>query len=340
MTHSSVPQKKDLERYRYDAKLYKQAYKAGKEAKRIEARVKQLKYIRIGISILTTIAVVMTITWILSHLPKKYSYIQAHTDVNNEYFLPKDMEINPSGVSSTEFEEIFVNARSAIYADLETGHIFYKKNSEKPLPIASLTKLMTAIVALDNYQLDDVVEVKQNWYEQEEMSWSLELDKGDSITVESLLNAMLISSYNDAAYTLADHYEGGWEEFVVEMNNHAEILGLVNTHFSNPAGLDSEEGNISTVEELYMVMTIIYKNEVIMDIMNKSYADLSWDIGSKRIFTTSSILNQYGNVAGKTGITDDAGQCFLGVTQDGRVTIVLDSIDRFADTKKLLLQSH
>lgn len=338
MTHSNAPQKKDLERFRYDAKLYKQAYKAGKEAKRIEAKIKQLKYIKVVVSIITTIVVIMSITWTLSHLPKKYSYIQAHTDVNNTEFLPKDITINPSGVSSTQFEEIFVNARSAIYADLETGHILYKKNSEEPLPVASLTKLMTAIVALDNFQLDDVVEVKQNWYEQEEMSWSLELDKGDSITVESLLNAMLISSYNDAAYTLADHYEGGWEEFIVEMNNHAELLGLDNTHFSNPAGLDSEEGNVSTVEELYRVMTIVYKNDTIMSIMNKSYAELSWDIGSKRIYTTSSILNQYGNIAGKTGITDDAGQCFLGVTEDGRLTIVLDSIDRFADTKKLLLQ--
>ncbi|MCD4756381.1 serine hydrolase [bacterium] len=330
--------KKELEDFRYDAKLYKQAYKAGIEARGIEKRAKQFKYMRVGISIVATIVVVMTLTWILSHLPKRYSYIRASADEYSVSFQTENVIQSPSALSGTQFEENFVNARAAIYADLETGHILYKKNSQEPLPIASLTKFVTAIVALDNFELDEVVEVKQNWYEEEDMSWSLELDKGDSITVESLLNAMLISSYNDAAYTLADHYVGGWEEFVVEMNNYALLLGLENTHFSNPAGLDSEEGNSSTVEELYRVITVVYGNEIIMNIISKSYADLDWNIGSQRIYTTSSILNQYGNVAGKTGITDDAGQCFLGITDDGRVTIVLDSIDRFADTRKLLLE--
>lgn len=337
MTHSNTQQKQELEEFRYDAKLFKQAYKAGLEAKRMEVKAKQFRYIKIILTILTTIGVVMLATWILTHLPKKYSYIKAQSIVNGITFESKDVLVVPSILSNIEFDTTFVNAQAAIYADLNTGHIEYQKDIDEPLAIASFTKLMTAIIALEKFELNEVVEVKQNWYEKEDMDWSLELDKGDTVTVESLLNAMLISSYNDAAYVLADHYEGGWEEFVNEMNRYAVVLGLENTHFSNPAGLDSEQGNISTIKELYMLTTIIYNNQTIMDIIGKSYANLNWDIGSKRIFSTNVILNQYGNIAGKTGITDSAGQCFLGITKDGMVTIVLNSLDRFADTKNLLL---
>ena len=332
MTHNN----QKLEDFRYDAKLFKQAYKAGLEAKKTDQKSRQRKYIKLGVILLSSILIVFSVIWILTHIPVKYSYVRAQQNSSQVDFVDVGVDRIPKDRSETTFDETLVNAQSAIYADLETGHIYYQKNIEVILPIASLTKLMTAILVVENFELNEVVEVNQNWYEQKDMEWSLELDKGDSITVESLLKAMLISSYNDAAYALADHYPGGFEEFVKEMNNHASTLGLDSAHFSNPAGLDDEGGNVMSVEDLYRLMTIIYRNETLMDILKKSYADLTWDIGSKRIFSTNALLNQYGNIAGKTGLTDDAGQCFMGITNQGRVSIVLNSLDRFADTKKLL----
>ena len=93
----------------------------------------------------------------------------------------------------------------------------------------------------------------------------------------------------------------------------------------------------AVITDLYKLSTVIYHNNVIMNILNKSYAEIFWDIGSKKVFTTNNILNQNGNIGGKTGNTQDAGQCFLGITKDGNVTIVLNSLDRFTDTKNLLI---
>jgi D-alanyl-D-alanine carboxypeptidase len=181
-----------------------------------------------------------------------------------------------------------------------------------------------------------MVEVKKDWYALEDMSWSLGLDKGDTITVETLLNAMLISSYNDAAFALADNMEGGWEVFIEEMNIYTESLGLENTEFYNPAGLDGYGENKSTVRELYKLGTVIYNNDFIMKTITKRYAKLSWDIGEEEIYTTNAIIGEYGNIGGKTGYTELAGGCFLGITDDGMITIVLGSSERFDDSKKLL----
>jgi D-alanyl-D-alanine carboxypeptidase len=170
------------------------------------------------------------------------------------------------------------------------------------------------------------------------MSWSLGLDKGDNATVETLLKAMLISSYNDAAYVLAQHMEGGLEAFVESMNDYAEQLGLIDTQFNNPSGLDSNGGNISTIEDLYRLATVVYRNDFIMDTLTKSYADLKWDIGEDRIYTTNALMGQYGNIAGKTGYTELSGGCFLGITQEGKLTIILGSEERFEDTEKLLIE--
>jgi D-alanyl-D-alanine carboxypeptidase len=327
---------KELHPERYDAKLFKQAYKAGLKAKELEKEEKRKNYYKIIFSILGSIIVLISILYLLrSPLFNKPHYVKASTSDNTTFVKLAD-SIEPSNISNTKFDEKLVNAKSALYANLNTGEILYQKNINEKLQIASLTKLISATVALKEFELEDTVEVKQDWYDMDDMSWSIGFDKGDTVTVETLLNAMLISSYNDAAYVLADNIEGGWEEFVEKMNNYVNELGLTSTHFSNPSGLDNDGGNFSTVAELYKISTIIYKNDFIINTINKGYEDLTWNIGEERIYTTNSLLNQYGIIGGKTGYTEEAEGCFLGITKDGYVTIVLGSIDRFGDTEKLL----
>lgn len=325
-----------LESFRYDSRLFKQAYKAGIEAKIFEKKRKQKRLLIISVLVLTIPLILLSAIFLLRAFPHKLNYIPVNVESSRYILDSVDISFDPSAKSSYVYDERFVDAKAAIYADLDTGEILYAKNIDEQLPIASLTKLMTAIVGLKYYQLSDIVEVKTDWYKSEDMEWSIQLDKGDSVDVETLLNAMLISSYNDAAQALADNFDGGWEMFVEEMNEYSKLLGLDSTEFSNPTGLDTFGGNKSTVEDLYKLSSIVYRSSTIMDIISKTYADIEWDIGSKRIYTTNAINDKYGNIAGKTGVTDLAGPCFMGFTNDGRVTIVLNSSDRFLDTKNLL----
>jgi D-alanyl-D-alanine carboxypeptidase len=332
---STKSPEEQLEEFRYDAKLFKQAYKAGIKAKKAEKEAKRKKQLKIlGISITVILVTLLGIFIIRSPLFEKASYIKVNVQSNE--FTNVKTGYHPSSFINTDLESTFIESKSALYADLNTGQIIYIKNPKEELPIASITKLMSSLVALKEFELNVEVEVQQDWYDKEDMGWSLGLDKGDIVTVETLLKAMLISSYNDAAYVLAEHMDGGVEAFVEKMNEHAEKLGLQNTNFSNPSGLDSNGGNISTVEDLYRLATVIYRSDFIMGTLTKSYADLEWDIGEDRIYTTNALMGQLGNIAGKTGYTELSGGCFLGITEDGKVTIVLGSESRFEDSEKLL----
>ena len=328
---------KNLEDFRYDSKLFNQAYKAGLKAKEFEKENKRKRTLRMIIfSSFVVLLFFLMIFLINSPLFKKANYLKLNIAEASLSYPPNSNE--PSSISSNDFDPQFIDCKSVIYANLDTGYILYGKNIDEKLYIASLSKLMTALISLQNYDLDEIVEVKEDWYMQEDIGWSLELDKGDKVTVETLLKAMLISSYNDASYILANYMDGGVEVFVKEMNKYARELGLTNTEFNNPSGLDNDGGNMSSARDLYKLATIIYRNDFIMDTITRSYADLTWDIGKDRIYTTNALLGEYGNIAGKTGYTENAGECFLGITKDGYVTIVLGSEDRFGDTERLLLK--
>lgn len=333
-----MPQKDNdsqLEDFRYDAKLFKQAYRAGLKAKKIEEESRRSKHIKVLFGAVSAVLLLLLVSFVLrSSLFQKDKYIKAFSKPTQFSFVSTDFESAPS--SKIEFDLSKVDSKAALYANLDTGEIYYSKNIDEKRYIASLTKLMTALIALKEYDLDEEVEVKKDWYQEEFVGWSIELDKGDKISVENLLKAMLISSYNDASYILAEHMEGGVDAFVEEMNSLSSKLGLEDSEFNNPSGLDDNGGNLSSARDLFKLATIITKNEIIMGILNQSYADLRWDIGEERIFTTNAFLGQNGIVGGKTGYTENAGDCYLAITQSNDVIIILGSKERFEDAEKLL----
>jgi D-alanyl-D-alanine carboxypeptidase len=333
-----MPQKgsqKQLEDFRYDPKLLKQAYRADLKAKEMEQELKKKRIFKI-IAISVSVILIFVLSFLLSQfsLFKKTKYIKTY-EIEGK-FVDVNTDFGVAPLSSTVFDTDLVISKSALYANLNNGEILYQKNIDEPSYIASITKLMTALVATKEFELSDTVEVKQDWYRGEDMEWSLGFDKGDSVTVKALLEGMLISSYNDPAYVLADHMDGGVDAFVEKMNGYANSLGLNDTKFNNPSGLDIAGGNISTVRDLYRLITVVYRNDFMMDTLGRGYADLTWDIGKERIYTTNALLGQFGNIAGKTGSTKLAGKCFVGITKDGYVSIVLDSNERFEDTEKFL----
>ncbi|MBN1494144.1 D-alanyl-D-alanine carboxypeptidase [Candidatus Peregrinibacteria bacterium] len=235
-----------------------------------------------------------------------------------------------------------VDAESAIIIDFESGKILYEKNSNQKMQIASITKLMTAIIALEEGNMDEIVTVSTNAAKQEGSKiWLL---SGERITFKNLLYAVLIHSGNDAAYAIAEHLgNGDVKIFVEKMNQKAKDLGLLSTHFENPIGFDAKE-NYSTAYDLSLLARYAYRKPFIRTAVKiKSMSISSTDNKqSHELKSTNEMLDGFLNVLGlKTGHTELAGLCFVSIIQnnEGRkiISVVLKSPDRFFETKSMAL---
>lgn len=220
-----------------------------------------------------------------------------------------------------------IEAKSAISVKINsTGQekILFEKDSEKPLPIASVTKLMTALVVLENenYNLENLITISPIAASQENGFHPGNLRAGERVTLRKLLELILIYSSNDAAWALAEVIgtENFVQDFVQEMNQKAKVLGLENTHFANPTGLDpsgpiSIEGgliffNHSTAKDLFRLTNYILKNQpLILEISRREPSSPS-EIGILNLFLTQRVIG------GKTGYTDTAGGCIVFVFSD------------------------
>ncbi len=235
-----------------------------------------------------------------------------------------------------------VNAKAALIYDLGSGKVLYEKNAHERRPIASLTKLMTAIVVRKNYDLKEIVTVSENAAAQPPAKvW---LRPSEQISVEALLQAALIESGNDAATALAEHYAGGESAFVAAMNTKVTQLGLKNTHFTNPVGYDDENGeNYSSAYDLALLGGYVRRDPVLKKIVGTHRTSVLSTNGKIRhnLVSTNILFNSYLDIQGlKTGSTVDAGE---GVAAIARMTsgqdvlaIVLDSPNRFQEAKTLL----
>lgn len=232
-----------------------------------------------------------------------------------------------------------LQAEAGIVADLNSGQILYQKNGLEKYPIASLTKLMTALIIIQEHKLNEVVTVPQ--LATQVGGSSINLQNQEKITVLNLLKGLLIQSGNDAAVALAIHNSQSVDKFVEKMNLKANELNLQNTNFANPMGFDDPE-NYSTAQDLFTLAKAVYKYPTIQKIVNiKETTIYSTDKSNSHLLqTTNLILDNYLNVGGlKTGTTSQAGGCFIGITKNEehpKVAIVLGSNDRFLDTKVML----
>jgi len=334
---------KNLPDERYDEKLFKQAYKAAKEAKESERKEKKKKNVlKVLLFISISITLIFGTLTVLSFLKPKSEYLQTgQYPSSNTFIYFKEEEIFES--KNDEIPVTEISALSAILFNPDTGDILYEKEIKEKRYIASLTKILSTIVVLEAFPLDEVIEVSRENIP-EDLDWQLGLEDGDRITVENMLKAMLMSSYNDTGYIFANAYPyGGYDSFINEMNSKAKALRMFNSHFSNPAGID-EEGNYSTAMDVAFLITAALKYEFILDTVALGNDTVNWsrgeDVISKKITTTNQLygVNPYSKGL-KTGITELAKQCFAGYFEypDGRrlVTVVLGSEDRFTDTALL-----
>jgi len=232
-----------------------------------------------------------------------------------------------------------ISASSYLVVDGASGVVIASWQGKERLYPASLTKLMTALVALDYYRLDDVVTVKRLSPVEGEVEMGLSI--GDRITVRNLLYGLLVPSGNDAAFALADSYSGGIENFVYSMNQKAKELNMLSTHFVNPNGSDSLD-QYTTAYDLVVLARKVMNNEEIKQIVATSSVVLTDALGEKS-YSLKNVNQLLGTVNGvdgiKTGFTDLAGQCLIARAKRGERTIfsvVLKSYDRFADSARLL----
>lgn len=238
-----------------------------------------------------------------------------------------------------EGEKIHASARAAVLIERSTGRVLLEHNAHEALPMASTTKVMTALIALEKGNLDDVVTAGRNAYGVP--GTSIYLGLGEKITLRDLLYGLLLASGNDAAVAIAEHIAGDVPKFCEMMTERARELGCENTRFATPHGLPAKE-HYTTASDLALIAREAMKHEMFRQIVSTSRASIPWEGRSyQRILNNKNrLLSDYEGATGiKTGYTKAAGRCLVfGAQRNGMEVIgaVLNCGDWFDEASRLM----
>ena len=238
-----------------------------------------------------------------------------------------------------------INAASAILIDNRTNKVLYSKNEDTKMFPASTTKIMTAIITLENCSLDEQATASFDAVNIPEGYATADIKIGETFTVEQLLEMLLVHSANDAANVLAEHVGGSLESFVSIMNTKANELGLTNTHFTNAYGLQ-DDNHYTTARDLATIMKYCLQNEDFRRICGlASCAIPATNMSEPRTYASTNQLVIAGNsnyypyvTTGKTGFTSDAKHCLVSSAYNNDlelICVVLGSEDNFGDTRAI-----
>ncbi len=242
-------------------------------------------------------------------------------------------------VSSAEAEYPQVSAKAAVLIEANSGDLVFEKNADMRLPMASTTKIMTALVALENIPDDREVEINGNAVGVE--GSSVYLKAGEKLSFRDLLYSLMLASANDAAAAIAYECAGGIEEFAALMNEKARELGLENTHFTNPHGLDHEE-HYTTARDLATLTRHAMQNERFKAAVSTLTYQLEREAseGVCLVVNHNKLLRTYeGAVGVKTGFTKRSGRCLVSAAERDGVRLIAVTIDApsdWEDHKRLL----
>ena len=240
------------------------------------------------------------------------------------YAFSENIINNESSNEKNTQKEIFedITAPNLLLAETNTGKIIYERNADKKIYPASLTKLMTAILVVENCELDEIVTVSENAVNSVPSGYvNANLQVGEELTVEDLLYVMLIPSANDAANALAEHVGGNIESFSAMMNSRAKELGCTQSNFTNPSGLHQKE-HYTTTRDLFLISQKAISNDLIKKVVGTTKYTLPSTnkyTRAKRVFTTTNYMIQKSLTAyycdycigGKTGYTSEAKNCVV-----------------------------
>lgn len=224
-------------------------------------------------------------------------------------------------------------ARSEMAMEVSTGAVLEENNADVKLPMASTTKIMTAVIVIEDCDPDEVIEVPDEAVGAE--GSSIYLKKGEKISVKDLLYGLMLRSGNDAAAALAIHHSGSIQKFAEKMNEKAKALGAENTNFANPSGLP-DDSHFTTARDLCRIACHAMKNPKFKEIVGtKNYS------GEFRSFTNKNkMLYSYDGANGvKTGYTKNAGRCLVSSAERNGmevVCVVLNCPEMYERSKQIL----
>ena len=252
-------------------------------------------------------------------------------------------------------DEISINAKAGIIVELNTGKVIYEKNSKEQNYPASVTKILTAIIVIENSKLDDVATASETAISMIPAGYVVApLSVGEKMNVEDLLYALMLKSANDAAYVLAEHVGGSIDKFSDMMNNKAKEIGCKNSHFVNPNGIHNDE-HYTTAYDMYLISDYAMKNETFAKIVStyeytlpatNKYKNTDRVMKNSNNFVNPNSSYYNKSVKGiKTGTTTQAGNCLITyASKDGLdfINVVLGaetSNGKFNETNKMIKYS-
>lgn len=243
-------------------------------------------------------------------------------------------------IISSNLKKPEVDAKSVLLYDLTTKKVLYEKNPKEKLPMASLTKIMTAVVALENKRQDDKYIVKSEDLVGED---TMGLNQGEVLTLSDLLYGLVLHSGNDAAETLASAYPTGRIGFIKAMNDKIKALGISDTNFTNPTGLEGDGKQYTTAYDLLVITNFALSN---FPLFNEVVSTFDYHIPYTSLHkefyleNETNLLSSYPGVKGvKTGYTPEAGLClvtYLDYNGHKIIGVLLGSDNRIKDMKALL----
>ena len=252
-------------------------------------------------------------------------------------------------VSAKEETDLKLHARSAILMDAATGRVLYEENGYAVMPVASTTKIMTCMLAIESGHLDEYVTVSANAQGQPKVR--LGIKTGERYLLEDLLYSLMLESHNDTAVAIAEFVGGSVENFAEMMNAKALELGCENTFFITPNGLDATKDGKqhgSTAYDMGLITAYALRNDKFCEIIGTASHTFKEEEGKKQysVYNKDAFLHMYEGAMGvKTGFTNGAGYCFVGAIKQGEaqfISVVLASgwppnkTWKWADTKVLM----
>ena len=231
-----------------------------------------------------------------------------------------------------------LSAKSACLIAADSAQVIYADNENDPAPIASTTKIMTALLAAQHGGWEERVRISANAQSQE--GTRIYLEAGDSLSLYDMTCAMLLNSGNDAATAIAEHISGSSKKFAEEMTAHAEAIGAENTQFKNPSGLD-EPGHYSTAYDLALMARKLLRDDTLAEIAARKQMTVTSENGSVTYLRNhNKLLWNYDGATGvKTGFTKASGRCLVSAAQREGVRLIAVTINApndWSDHKKML----
>lgn len=218
------------------------------------------------------------------------------------------------------------SATSAILMDMDSGRILYSKNIHNVRTVASISKIMTCIVAIESNKLSDIVTIGDEILPA--YGSGIYIKQTEQLKLEDLLYGLMLRSGNDAALAIANYVGGSVENFVIMMNDKAKEIGMTNSSFNNPSGLDKEIGNNSTAYDMAILTSYAMKNEIYKKIVGTKKYSLKTNLNTYVWYNKNKLLNSYKYITGgKTGFTDKARRTLVTTASRDNLNLVVVTLN-------------